>query len=295
MKRCVCALMFLAMVALTHASPSDVTIIVYPRSHSPVDSQYDYDYQLLRLALEKTRSEFGPFELRPSKVSMSQARAAEEITSGSGEVSIFARSTSVEHEVRMLPIRIPLDKGLISYRIFLIRNEDQWRFSAIRTIDDLRRFSVGSYKTWVDTRVFQDNGFKVITGESYEGLFKMLIAQRFDFFSRSVDEAFREFDERKTDLPGMKVEDSVLLYFPTTRYLFVQRSAVGEKLARRVEYGLTKMLHDGSFDALFKKYKDPLIQKANLKSRRVFRIANPHLSPETPLERKELWFDPFAE
>lgn len=290
---CGCILYTLAL-HVGHSS-AEPMVYIYPRALSTVDSQYMYDYDLLRLALERTRAEFGPYELRASDIGMSQARAAEEIHAGSGKVNIFARSTAVEHEVRMLPVRIPLDKGLISYRVFLIRQDDQQRFSLVRTLDDLRKLSVGSYTTWADTKILRDNGFNVVTGESYEGLFSMLVANRFDFFSRSVDEAYREYDERKDRLPTMKVEEDLLLYFPTTRYFFVQRSPSGEKLAKRVEYGLNLMIKDGSFDVLFKKYKESLINRAHLKKRRVFRIPNPYLSPETPLDRKELWYDPLAD
>jgi hypothetical protein len=270
------------------------TVVTYPRAISPTDSQYLYDYELLRLALEKTRGEFGPYELRQSALAMNQARAAEEIIAGSGTINVFARSTSIEHEASMLPIRIPIDKGLISYRVFLIRADAQPRFAAVRTLADLRRLSVGSFITWVDTRVLQDGGFNVVTGDSYEGLFRMLVAGRFDFFSRSVDEAYREYDERKSQLPEMAVEETILLHFPTTRYFFVQRSAVGERLARRIEQGLNRMIADGSFDGHFHRYKDPMIERAHLKTRKLFRIPNPYLSPETPLARRELWYDALA-
>jgi hypothetical protein len=266
---------------------------VVPRSESAADSQYVYDHELLRLALERTRHSHGAYELSPSTAPMNQARAAEEIVTGSGAVTIFARSTAPEHEQRMRPIRIPIDKGLVSYRLFLIRADLQPRLDAVRTADELKRFSVGSFVTWADTRILRDGGFEVVTGDSYEGLFRMLVAKRFDLFSRSVDEAYREYDERRTVLPEMAVDDKLLLYFPTTRYFFVQRSEAGEKLAARVEAGLEKMIKDGSFDAHFKKHKGPLIARANLKNRRVFRIGNPSLSKETPLSRRELWYDPF--
>jgi hypothetical protein len=267
---------------------------VYPRSESATDSQYLYDYELLRLALERTRESHGAFELRSSTVPMNQARAADEIVNGSGAVTIFARSTSLEHEERMQPIRVPIDKGLISYRVFLIRSDLRPRLDAVASLDDLRKFSVGSFVTWADTRILRDGGFEVVTGDSYEGLFRMLVAKRFDLYSRSVDEAYREYDERKALLPDMAVDDKLLLHFPTTRYFFVQRSAAGQQLAARVEAGLEQMIRDGSFDAHFHKHKGPLIERANLKSRRVFRIGNPFLSPQTPLNRRELWFDPLA-
>lgn len=286
----ICALLLLVGAAL-----ADTDVVVYPRNISTDDSQYIYDYGLLRLALEKTMARYGPFEMHESQVAMNQARSEQEIVSGSGAINIFARSTSIEKETRMLPIRIPIDKGLISYRIFLIRAEDQPRFAAIETLDDLRKFSVGSFTTWADTNILRDGGFNVVTGDNYEGLFKMLVAERYDFFSRSVDEAYREYDERKDRLPGMSVEETILLYFPTTRYFFVQRSPAGERLARRIEDGFNAMIADGSFDAHFRQHKGPLIQRANLSQRRIFSIANPYLSPETPLERKELWYDALTD
>jgi ABC-type amino acid transport substrate-binding protein len=290
-----CYALCCGLLLATPGAFAATTVVIYPRSESDDDTQYLYDYELLRQALEKTRAAHGPYEMRASAAAMNQARAADEIVAGSGAVTIFARSTSIEHEARMLPIRIPIDKGLISYRVFLIRADSQPRFAAIRTLDDLRAFSVGSFITWADTRILRDGGFTVVTGDSYEGLFRMLVAQRFDFFSRGVDEAYREYDERKDLLPDLKVEEHVLLYFPTTRYFFVQRSAAGEQLAKRVEQGLNQMIKDGSFEKIFRKYKGPMIERAHLKSRRLFRIPNPYLSPETPLARRELWYDPLAD
>ena len=151
-----------------------------------------------------------------------------------------------------------------------------------------------AFVTWADTQILRDGGFQVVTGDSYEGLFRMLLAKRFDLFSRSVDEAYREHDERKAQLPDMAVDDKLLLYFPTTRYFFVQRSAAGDQLAARIEEGLERMIRDGRFDAHFRKYKGPMIDRANLKGRRVFRIGNPFMTPQTPFNRPELWFDPLA-
>ena len=259
MKRPLAILMLWAVALAAAAEPA---VFIYPRSESAADTQYIYDYEMLRQALEATVATHGPYELQQSDTAMNQARAADEIAAGSGLVNIFARSTSVEHEQRFVPIRIPIDKGLISYRVFLIRADMQPKFDAVNTLDDLRSYSVGSYPTWVDTKILREGGFKVVTGDSYEGLFRMLIARRFDFFSRSADEAYREFDERRELLPEMRVEDKVLLHFPTTRFFFVQRSEAGQRLASRVEAGLNRMIKEGSFDAHFLKYKGPLIERA---------------------------------
>ena len=56
-----------------------------------------------------------------------------------------------------------------------------------------------------------------------------------------------------------------------------------------------RMLRDGSLQSLFKRHQDPLIERARLCERRVFRIENPFLSPETPLNIAEYWFDPWRD
>ena len=270
-------------------------VLIYPRSESRTDTQYIYDYELLRQALEATIPSHGPYELKQSAQSMNQARAGDEIAAGSGLVNVFARSTAAEHELRFLPVRFPIDKGLISYRVFLVRDDMQAKFAGVNTLDDLRAYSVGSFTTWADTQILRAGGFKVVTGDNYEGLFRMLVARRFDFFSRSADEAYREYDERRGLLPEMKVEQHLLLHFPTTRYFFVQRSDEGEKLASRIAEGLDLMLKVGTFDAHFLRYKGALIARAHLKTRKVFRIDNPFMSRETRAllkARPELWYDP---
>lgn len=283
-------------LAASLAGAAAPMVLIYPRAESATDTQYRYDYELLRQALEATVATHGPYVLKQSAASMNQARAADEIAVGSGLVNIFARSTTLEHEQRFLPIRIPIDKGLVSYRVFLIRHDMQPYFAAVQSLDDLRGYSVGSFPTWADTSILREGGFRVVTGDSYEGLFRMLVAKRFDFFSRSADEAYREFDERRALLPDMRVEENLLLHFPTTRLFFVQRSEEGGQLASRVEAGLNRMIKDGSFDAYFLKSKGPLIERAQLMKRRMFRIDNPFLSPEMQASRKtrpELWFDPL--
>jgi len=290
----VCAV--LAMWLSSAAAMAQPAVLIYPRSESVADTQYIYDYELLRQALEATVASHGPYDLRQSDVGMNQARAGDEIAAGSGLVNIFARSTAVEYEQRFLPVRIPIDKGLISYRVFLIRAEMQPKLADVDNLDELRAYSVGSFVTWADTKILRAGGFKVVTGDSYEGLFRMLVAKRFDLFSRSADEAYREYNERRELLPEMRVEQHLLLHFPTTRYFFLQRSAEGERLAARIEEGLNLMIKAGSFDAHFLRYKGPLIARARLKARKAFRIDNPYMSVETQAmrkERPELWYDPI--
>ena len=82
-----------------------------------------------------------------------------------------------------------------------------------------------------------------------------------------------------------------MLVYPLPLYLFVgQRNP---ELARDITAELERTISDGSFDHFF--FNHPLVRdvlrKAHVKDRRIFKIDNPHLSTETPLERAELWLD----
>ncbi|MDK2126846.1 type 2 periplasmic-binding domain-containing protein [Parachitinimonas caeni] len=266
--------------------------IVYPGPESQLDSRNDFYWVLLGAALKRTAERFGPYRLRPSDMQMNGRRIMHELERGT--IQIAARATNPALEQQYLPIRIPLDKGMLGYRVFLIRREMQQKLDQVKTLEALRGFSIGQAETWIDVSILRSAGFNVITGATYEGLFGMLDARRFDLLCRSVIEAPVELDERRNLLPDLAIEKQVLLYYPLPRYFFVRRTAQGELLARRVETGLNLMLADGSFDKIFKNYLDPIEQRLQLTKRRLFRIPNPELTPETPLDRKELWYNPLA-
>jgi hypothetical protein len=75
-------------------------------------------------------------------------------------------------------------------------------------------------------------------------------------------------------------------------YFFV--SPRNPELGRDIEEGLNRAIADGSFDKTFfgaQAVKD-VMERANMKQRRVFYLENPTLHKDTPLDRAELWFDP---
>ncbi|MDF5908869.1 hypothetical protein P4132_22180 [Pseudomonas aeruginosa] len=56
----------------------------------------------------------------------------------------------------------------------------------MRTLDDLRRLRFGQRQDWADTPILRANGLEVKTSQSYESLFRMLDAGRFEVFPREV-------------------------------------------------------------------------------------------------------------
>jgi len=164
----------------------------------------------------------------------------------------------------------------------------------VRTLNDLRKLRVGQGKDWIDVPILRNAGFQVVEGTNYPGLFGMLAAGRFEFFSRGIDEAQREFEERRKAFPHMVIEPTLLLRYPLPLYFFTRRDDEGKLLARRIAEGMEIMIRDGSLNALFQQYKGESIKAGGLSHRRVLQLENPHLTPETPLSRSELWFNPLT-
>jgi len=268
-------------------------VVVYPRHIETMNDRYDYDWLILRTALEKSASAFGPFEMRQLDQAMSPPRVAQELKLAKGRINVLAHATSPAVEQQFLPIRIPIDKGLLGLRVFLVRAADLPRFAAVRSVQDLRAMRAGLGKDWADVNILRAAGIPVVEG-TFERLYSMLMAGRFDFYSRGVDEAPRELSEAQRRYPGMALEPSLMLEYPLPRYIFVRRDTEGEQLARRIKAGLETMVQDGTLNALFRKHKGPVIERCGLDKRRVLTLHHPGISPDTPLNRPELWYRPPA-
>jgi ABC-type amino acid transport substrate-binding protein len=271
---------------------STVMDYVYNAPESEKDSRYLYHWEILKAALEKTNKEFGPYRMISSKV-MTEKRQLSELQESTGEITVMYQVTTQELESTLLPVRIPVDKNFGGYRVMLIRAEDQKKMNDIRTIDDFRELSIGQGYGWIDVDILKHNGFRIVTGSNYEGLFKMLANKRFDVFSRSAIEVQEEYEKRKAVLKDLRVEDSLLLYFPLPMYFWFTKNKDGSRLAQRVEKGMRTMIADGSYDELFKKYHGTKAEKLHLKKRRVFVLENPFLVSETPFQDHKLWYNPL--
>ncbi|GAB3250872.1 hypothetical protein [Chitinimonas naiadis] len=266
----------------------------YLAGQNLADKRYEYYWGLMEAALKVNAAQYGPYSLVASSQAMSPARAVLEVESG-GQINIIARTTSPELEKQLRPIRIPLDKGLTGYRLFLIRSESQARLQDVTRLADLAPFRVGQGRGWVDVQILRDAGLQVVEGEVYTGLFQMLRAGRFDLFSRGVNEISEELATARQQHDDLAIEKHILLYYPLPRYFFVARTPEGERIANRIENGLRRLMQNGEFDRRYKAYKKLALSGLSLSGRQLIRLPNNTLSAETPLGNPVYWDDLAAE
>lgn len=246
-----------------------------------------YAKGLLKLALSKIPEKYEWDESTPTHT---EARVIQMVDENQLDICWYA--TTNEFEERMRPIRIPMFKGLLGYRVLMIKKGTQSKFDGIRTLEDLRRVSLASGRFWADTDVLVANDLNVLKVLKYSGMFFMLDGGRFDAFPRGAHEPWAEI-ARYPNLE-LEVEKNILMVYPNPFYFFVNKS--NTELANNIEKGLRIAIADGSFDQYF--LSDPavkdVIEKANLKNRIIITLKNPGLPKLTPLDDKSLWFDPYS-
>lgn len=225
-----------------------LTITLSGTGKTNPNEPYYYFIQVLTLALEKTRASEGDFKIAFLNHKGGIERDRTMLAAGTGIDLMWGSVTRARaEEVRV--IDIDLLKGLNNYRVLLINKKSQPNFEKVKTLTDLKEFKAGSGTYWTDGRILDYNGFSVVYGANYNGLFKMLSMNRYDFLSRGLHEIGNDLAVYG-DLRLMQEQNLLLKYEHPIRYcFFVNRN--NEKLADRIERGLIAAQADGSFDELF--------------------------------------------
>lgn len=239
------ALALLSSAALPLARATEPLHITIPQLLPSSEEHARYFPQLLRLVLEKTLASDGPFQVRHYDQPMSSLRQHAELKNN-GVINLMWDGSNASREAELLPVRISLLRDLNDYRVFLIRKGDQARFRAVRSLADLRQLKAGAGEGWPSTAVLRANGLPVVASISYEQLFVMLEARRFDYMPRGVYEAWFEQSQH----PDLAIEQTLFLRYRVPFYFFTSRD--NPALADRIERGLRAAQADGSFDRLFR-------------------------------------------
>lgn len=247
-----------------------------------------FGFKVLQLALKKCGRQYA---LRPSPIGRVTEQRAIEAIKGHERTDLAVLGASREADEQLAPVRIPIDRGLLGYRLLLIRRSRQPEFSRVRSVEDLRAFSALQGRGWPDTTILREAGVTVWTAP-YPRLFDMTVAGRADFFPRSVGEIFGELAREGPRHPQLRIEESLALHYRFAPLFYVARENV--VLHDDIYQGMARAFADGSYDRLF--YADPEIRaaltQAKLGSRRIISLQNPFLSAKTAAIPDRFWYKP---
>ena len=278
------------IAACFQAGATGASTVRYPRlaGDSVRTSEVFDQVSLLRDALRRS-SPSTVLQAHEYTDAMSLSRVYSDVVEGKN-VDVIWRTTTVAREADLLPVRIPIDKGLFGWRVAVIRAEDQGQFARIKTQAQLGSKRGGVGFDWADRTIMEANNLPLETAPRGSLLFGMLNAKRFDYIPRSIAEIEGEAP-RYSELNLMPAP-GLIIHYPSAVYFFVNRKK--PELAEKIRLGLEAMIADGSFEQQFRLRYGTVLQELQLKNRVVIELSNPLLPVATPLKRNALWFKPVT-
>jgi len=251
--------------------------------HDAIASEKDrIAFEVLQLAISRVEPN-AVFKQVNSKVP--PGRLETELLEGG--LSVIWGSASQSRDKKYKTIRLPVLKGILGHRIFIIHKDNQYKFDNLQTFDDLKKLTGGLGRTWGDTQIMKNAGLPVVTSKSTDSLLRMVNGQRFDYFPRGLHEPWDEI--KRINGLDLVVEKNILLIYPQAMHFYVAPN--NQSLHDLIYKGLEMALNNGEHDKLF--YNDPMIKQAliqaDIKNRTVIKMDNKQLHIETPLTNKEYW------
>lgn len=250
------------------------------------EANYDYCIELLEKALKITEKEYGKAKVKKLDIQITQGRSFEEIKKGK-LVDIDFAATSIERENELLAIKVPLFKGLLGYRVPVIKKDNIKKFDKIKTIQDLKKISIIQGTHWPDTEILLNSKFNVMQVAKFENMYPLLENGRGDAFFRSVCEAYGEVALRANE--ELVVYDKIIIAYKMPMYFFVNKN--NKKLAERIEKGLLLLIENGEFLNFMKNHPitKPVFSLEKYKNSLIFELPNPTLPEKTPVNDSKLW------
>lgn len=239
-----------------------------------VDFLTSYEYQVLELALEKTREKYGEYNLSISRNILSEKRAELVALSDENINLFFIDSASIERSTSLAYAHFPVMLGIVGYRVAIVRKDLKLQGYAYNTVNDLKKYTFIQGEHWLDGKVLKDNGFNVLESSSVEGLFNMLSYGRADFFPLGANQ-LKDTLEENIDIKNLSIEEKFVLYYPLPRFFYTHKR--NKTNVKRVEEGLKLAFEDGSLISLWYKHNKASLDFVNLDERVVYKLKNSHL------------------
>ncbi|MCX4029514.1 hypothetical protein H0A36_03640 [Endozoicomonas sp. SM1973] len=268
------------------------TTFTYRAPESGKDARYNYDTSVLELALIKTRKEYGDFELKPSPA-MNFTRAIRSAQLNQYEnffLKLAYENKFNQQDLSFAPF--PIDLGIVGYRVCFLSKTIKDKVASAKSFAELSQFTHGQGLGWSDIHVLEASGLKVVTSPTYESLFYLVAANRFDLFCRGANELYEEYNAYK-HIKDLTYDTSMSIAYPLPRFFYTHKSNTAA--IERVYKGLKIAYKDGSLKQLWLKSYKQSIDFVALGKRQIYWIENPNLKGLESDEYRQYFYDPFKD
>ena len=230
---------------------------------------------VLRLALEKTLDDYGPYEIKYTE-QMTSSRAKKELKAGRPRNLVLLTNYSdknIDEDIVYVPL--PVDLGLTGKRICFTTPNKLKQSRDITNLEDLQRFSFAQGLGAEDANIFRQNNVKVDELANEDDIFELLKRERKDFFCRGINEVGIEYINTINNF-GIPLNDSFLLVYDLPRLFFMNKR--DWKAFIRLQEGVFRAHADGSLLKLNMRFLTQSGIQLNLKKRNCIELENSNTS-----------------
>lgn len=238
------------------AAPDHVVLSMGSMSKGRIE----HETKVVELALEKSRDQYGDYDLSVHETIYSRPRAIRALQLGEVVNAVSSPELTFYTDIQPAPlitIDIPILQGMLGKRHVIVRRDRLQEFASLSSVQQLQGFTAGLGFDWIDQLFFEHNQLPFNTGTDINQLFTMLQHGRFDYLPLGVVEA-RPALAKSGLADELAIVDKLLIHYPLPVY--IQVSANKPRLAERLRFGLQKAKDDGSLDKLFNQYYGKLVE-----------------------------------
>ena len=205
-----------------------------------------------------------------------------------------ARLRLVEQgKLRMVPI--PLDRGLLGWRINLLLGAQRDKLAQVRSISDLAHFSMGQNVGWMDVEIYRAAGIptKEIKHWSNGEFAEQMEAGFLDLFPLGLEETLNYFlPHFQQHYPQLTVDPYILVRYPWFRFVWVAPGPETDALYQALQTGFDRIVANGQFLRVWSKHRHPP-EARFFRERTIIDIANPFYDHNlVPPRYRHLLFQP---
>lgn len=187
-------------------------------------------------------------------------------------------TAALEKQGLITALRVPLERGLLGYRICLVRDDDTDVLANVRNAEDLKKIRIGQGIGWGDIAVYRNVGIEVVEApfSSVSDPVKALASGHFDALPLGVNEYQIFLQAYNKEASGITADRHIVISYPWFRYVWVSTAAKDSKLLlEALDRGFGIIAANGEFVAIYEKYKgaDP---KRQLVGRRTIHLQSPY-------------------
>jgi hypothetical protein len=203
------------------------------------------------------------------------------------QCDVFTGGANLEYSARFLRVDIPLTRGLLGYRYFMVENEQLENLASLSTIKEFKEhLIIGSNTAKLKNDIFNYNNFNIMNSTSGRA-WLMLKGQRFNAIQRSIVGNISKREKSRTE---SSIYRNLMVYYHADLFFYVNKNR--KDLHEILLNGLIKAYKNGSFMKTFDNHSD--ITQAlnflnNFEEKNIYGMKNPYLDSDFYNISAEYW------